>query len=73
MKDAVETPSAYPACGERAGNARLTTEQVIEIRQRYAGAVRAGRRLSAGMLAKEYNVSKSQIKNILARRQWRSV
>jgi DNA-binding XRE family transcriptional regulator len=46
---------------------KLTGEQVIEIRERYA----TERGLSQPMLAREYDVSKNTISNILNGTTWR--
>lgn len=53
------------ARGERHANAKLTEDQVIEIRRRYAeGGV------TQDALAKEYGVANSHINSIVNMRQW---
>ena len=54
-----------PDCrGERHGNARLTTEQVLDIRRRISSE-------KTTALAKEFGVRSTTISNIVARRIWR--
>jgi hypothetical protein len=54
--------------GELNGNHILTEQEVREIRARYIPFV-----VSLNQLAREYNVSKKQILNIVHDRQWRGV
>lgn len=53
--------------GDKASWSRLTTEQVIEIRERH----RAG--VSMYQLAKEYDVTDVSIGNIIHRRTWKHI
>lgn len=58
------------ARGERAGQAKLTAEQVREIRSAYVSGVY---RKGAGALARKYGVSKPAIQAILNGESWRHV
>jgi len=52
--------------GEKNPNAKLTDEQVIALRQRYAtGGV------TAAQLAREYGVSQAMVGLIIHRRNWK--
>ena len=53
------------ARGERNGHAKLTEAQVTEMRERYKGGG-----ISQRALAREYEVSQSTVKDILAGRRW---
>lgn len=53
--------------GESNNLSKLSTTQVIEIREKY----KLG--LSYSVLAKEYNISKSGIRNVITRRTWRHI
>ncbi len=53
--------------GERCARARLTADQVREIRARHSAGERVGR------LAREYGVIPSNVSHIIARRLWRHV
>lgn len=57
------------ARGERHGVSRLTDAQVIEIRTRYRRGDRHGN--GAGLLAREYGVSKAAVRRIVLRLYWR--
>jgi predicted DNA binding protein len=60
--------------GELHGMVKLTNEQVLAIRSRYARrSLRGDRdyRITMGQLAKEYGVSKQQVLRILHREQWK--
>lgn len=52
--------------GDNHGRAKLTTEQVLEIRRLYKPNV-----YSYNMLAKQFNVTKQSIVSIILRRNWR--
>ena len=54
--------------GEQVGTAKLTKEQVIEIRTKYIT-----KRYSQYFLAKEYNVSRGNISDILRKKSWRHI
>jgi hypothetical protein len=54
--------------GERSASAKLPEVQVIDIRARYASGGRSLRSLAA-----ESRVSERQIRNIISRRQWRTI
>lgn len=49
--------------GERNGNAKLTVDDVVEMRRQYCNLVES--------LAVEFGVSANQVKQVLDRRQWR--
>ena len=53
--------------GERNNSAKLTADQVREIRAKHT----AGQRVSS--LSREYGISKSQVKNIVTGKQWKEV
>lgn len=54
--------------GENNSCAKLTTKEVLEIRDKYIPY-----HYDQGMLAKEYKTSKPNIYNILARRKWKHI
>ena len=54
--------------GEMHGRAKLTNEQVMEIRQRYAPKL-----ISMHKLSKEYGVAKSTIRCVVTNRFWKHV
>lgn len=53
--------------GETVGSSKLTTIQVIEIRQRYRDGV------SQRALSKEYGITKSGIQHVVRRQTWRHI
>jgi HNH endonuclease len=63
MLDAV-TKGQMPR-GERSGSAKLTTQQVLDIRHRYAEGT-----VTQPQLAKEHNVTNSLISMIITRKRW---
>lgn len=56
------------ARGEQNGLAKLTQEQVNEIRRRYAAGG-----ITVRQLAKEYPVSKSEVHNIIRQEVWKGI
>ena len=58
----------YDARGEKNGRAKLTTEQVIEIRIAFASA--QDKRIARAALADIYKLSKSHLSNILRGAKW---
>ncbi|ODA69526.1 HNH endonuclease [Streptomyces sp. AVP053U2] len=60
VQHAYDTGLITPVCGSRNGNAKLTTDQVLQIRQRQ----RAGEQQQS--LAVEYGVSKAQVCRIVS-------
>jgi hypothetical protein len=68
LRQGAHTHPERLARGERHGRAKLTAEQVRQIRQR-----RASEGLSARQLAEHFGVSRTNIKDILAGRIWRSI
>lgn len=58
--------------GEDCNLAKLTKEQVLEIREKHIKGKRSGEG-STTQLAKEYNVSKTTIKDISSRRIWKHI
>jgi hypothetical protein len=76
IQDAVQ--KGRMALGERNGSAKLTAEQVREIRARYRAGGRGGSRSIRGgvtqtALAKEYGVSQPVISQILLGQKWERV
>ena len=62
-----------PSNGELNGMARLSNEQVLAIRSRYARrSLRGDRyyRITMAQLAKEFGIGKTQVLRILTREQW---
>jgi hypothetical protein len=62
----VYIPHKPAACGERNQGAKLTVQQVREIRARYVF-----RKITAKMLATEYGVTANHIEKIIRRELWR--
>jgi len=63
-----------PSNGELNGMARLTNEQVLAIRSRYARrSLRGDRdyRITMAQLAEEFSISKTQVVRILTREHWK--
>ena len=58
--------------GEKCNFAKLTKEQVLEIRKRHVKGQRGGENCTR-QLAKEFNVSETCIKDISARRVWKHI
>lgn len=58
------------AMGEKNGMAKLTKEQVMEIRRRYGRFGKGGEKLKA--LAKEFNISYQQISKIINFQRWKN-
>lgn len=68
VRDCFERGRANRANGERVASAKLTAEQVSEIRRRYLpGKYRRG----AGALAREFGVSKQSVQAILRGDSWK--
>jgi hypothetical protein len=65
VKDRVERGRANSVQGERQGHSVLTAEKVLEIRELYATG-----HYGLIELAKTYNVSKSCIHSVVARKSW---
>jgi hypothetical protein len=66
--------ASFRARGERSGRARLTTHQVIEIRNRYAcGQEQLDAKVTMRALAAAFGVSTMQIKRIVHREQWKHI
>ncbi len=63
----------FTAKGELNGSAKLTTEQVIEMRQRYARRAEKGQRVTIAQLAVEYGISTTHAVRILHREVWQHV
>ncbi|MFD3532050.1 HNH endonuclease [Streptomyces sp. NPDC058664] len=61
---AVATGLSKPMCGTRNGNAKLTTDQVVRLRQRH----QAGEQQKA--LAAVYGISRSQVNRIISGKRW---
>ncbi len=71
---ATKTAADFTARGSLNGAAKLTAQQVIEMRLRYFTARKAGDHgVTMLRLAREYGISKEQVRNILHRRQWTHV
>ena len=59
--------------GENNAAAKLTNEQVVEVRKRYA-SIHTGRKLANGLLAKisvEFGITKGQILRIVQNKNWK--
>lgn len=65
IQDRVDRGRTVTVTGESHANHKLTTTQVLEIRERYASSNRPSQRV----LAAEYRVSQSQIRNVVLNRQ----
>jgi len=68
MKD--KTNKGRQNKGESHGMSYLSEEDVLEIRERY---VKNSRRTGSGALAREFNVSRYTIFDIVTRRSWRHI
>lgn len=66
--DRISKGRSKTAFGEQAGNAKLTDENVREIRTRYNTG-----NVFMKQLAKEYNVSQKQISVVISNKQWRHI
>ena len=67
----VET--SFTARGDLNGNAKLTTLQVIELRERYARRAQIGQRTTIHRLAKRFGISNTHCWRILHREVWAHV
>lgn len=65
-RDARERGQWLPLTGEEHGRAQLTENDVRTIRKRYVSGM-------GQQLADEYGVSRTQIRNIVQRKQWKHV
>ena len=63
----------FTAKGECNGNHKLTTSEVIEIRERYARRMQIGQRCTMPELARRFHVSVNAIARILRRTAWKHV
>lgn len=68
IKHAYDKGNVKLGKGENHSRATLTTDQVLEIRARFKKRI-----ITREILAKEYNTSPSAIKDIIARKSWKSV
>lgn len=60
--------------GEKNGRAKLTEEQVLEIRAKYIpGSTKWNKGYSQSMLAREYGVTKTLIRYIIHRKLWSNI
>jgi len=64
---------SFIACGELNGNHKLTTAQVIELRERYARRRQIGQRTTIRQLAKRFGISMTHTARILHREVWPDV
>jgi len=67
MRDMFVKGRRKPANGEKISTARLTEEQVRDIRTRYAQGVRIM------VLSREFGVCRATIKNVVDRQAWKHV
>lgn len=70
MRDKVERGRTSSTAGERSVQAKLTTEQVLAIREEYVPRCRTH---GGRALARKYGVSQTLIRHIISRRQWTHV
>ncbi len=70
IKDSIDQGTRFIPKGSKNGNAKLTEEQVREIRAKY---VYNSRTASIYVLAKEYGVGKTEINNIINNKLWKHV
>ena len=69
----MHTAESFIARGELNGNSRLTTAEVIELRERYARRTHIGCRVTMQGLAKRFGISLSHVARILRREVWQHV
>lgn len=69
-RNAMRARPAIRAVGERSGMAKLTAEQVLEIRATYRPRTRG---YGSVALARRYNVTHQSIESILKRETWRHI
>jgi hypothetical protein len=62
--------SSFRARGECNGNAKLKSEQVIEIRERYSRRMQKGQHVTMQELADRFHICLTQVRQILLRRVW---
>jgi len=60
----------FIARGEASGRAKLTENDVRQIRARYEARNKPGLRVTLRRLAADYGVSKMQVQRIIHREQW---
>jgi DNA invertase Pin-like site-specific DNA recombinase len=68
VKKGRRRPDIYSMSGEDHPGHRLTTEDVREIRERYAAGG-----ISHSRLADEFQISKSQVKRVIDRESWKDI
>jgi hypothetical protein len=73
MKDMVQKKRAFRSIGEKDGMAKLTEEQVLDIRKKYVKGTGPHNRGNTYQLAAEFGVSQYYINRIGRRERWKHV
>ena len=64
---------SFVARGDLNGNSKLSTAEVIELRERYSRRTQIGQGVTMQELAKRFNISVSHVWRLLHRQQWQHV